>query len=447
MKVKTHILVLLCSVVAVIGATLGGMLYADHKIEQAIMTSQKAYGIVREVASLNRLATEVNQAGIQRVQQQWKRKTTTLQQAIADYPGEADATTAMAHELRQLDETFNKMLTLYQNALKSEFTGDFTQARFYRLNHISVLLHTLASLADRVANRNFTRVHTLQRYRDIFLVSLGGIWLLAISAWSVTLWTGIMTPVRKLLKTIGAVSEGRLTDRVKVTGDNNELNALVLSFNTMLDRLQDLTVTRKALLDATEKERIRIGRELHDGVCQTIAAARLQLAGLETECPRHDKIQHVKTQLAQALEDIRLIVKALHPVMLDELGLASTLRWFAKENRNNIETRLYFNVEESTIPPRLRTPIFRIVQEAANNAIRHGKATTLDVQLNAADGILDLAIEDNGQGFDLKVRPTGNGLVNIRERVEAEQGEFSLDATKGRGCCIIASFPMDNVPS
>lgn len=444
MTIKTRIFVLLVSVVAFCVATLAGMVYVDSKIKKAMDSNQQTYKLINEVASLNRLATEMNRAGVVRVKQQWKMKIASLNDAINEHPAEAKTIETMLHELRQLDATFSKMLEMYEKEIRSDFSGNFTQARFYRLNHISILLNSLASLANDIAFKNLERVHALQGKRDILLSSLGVAWLIAIICWAFTFWTGIMTPVRKLLDSIGKISKGELNSRVLISKKNNEMNNLMESFNAMLDRLQDLTVTRKALLDATEQERSRIGRELHDGVCQTLAAVGLKLSRGENTSLDSEQIRDISSSLYQTSKEIRLIVKDLRPVMLDELGLASTLRWFAKENKDRISTKLHINVPEAFIPTRLRTPIFRIVQEATSNAVRHGKADTIHIQVNYTNGILDLTIEDNGEGFDATHHRLGNGLINIRERVEAERGEFFLDTTKGRGCFMSASFPTNN---
>ncbi|WP_203529431.1 ATP-binding protein [Pseudodesulfovibrio sp. JC047] len=424
-------------------ATLIGMMYVDSSIEKAMDSSQEAYQLVNEVASLNRLATEMNKAGIVRIKQQWKMKIDSLHTAIKKHPAEPQILSKMLHQVQQLDVTFTKMLAMYEKEVASDFSGNFTQARFYRLNHISILLKSLASLVNEIAVKNYDRVRVLQQNRDYFLGAVGLAWFFALAFWSYTLWIGIMIPMRKLLKSIDVVSKGDLSCRVLIDDGENEINNLMRSFNGMLDRLQDLTVSRKALLDATEQERSRIGRELHEGICQTLTAVRLKLSNLEISPLNFEQIQEVSACLSQTSKEIRLIVKELRPAMLDELGLVSTLNWFAKENKDRIITKLYVNVPETVIPARLRTPIFRIVQEATSNAIRHGEADTIHIQMNCTRDILDVTIEDNGKGFDPTRHYVGNGLITIRERVEAERGEFFLDTTKGRGCFMSASFPLN----
>ena len=441
MRIKSRLIILFTSVATVCIATLGGMLYADHRIDQVLLSSQKAYAIVNEVSELNRLATEISQGGIHRIQQQWDIKSTSLRQTINEYKEEKDTVISMNQELTQLGETFDKLMLIFYEELSLDFSGDFTQAKFYRLNHLTVLLHSLSTRADRLATTNFDRVRDVQRKRDIALTTLGVLWSIAIAIWTLTLWTGIMPPLRKLLQSIFIVGHGDLSHRIPVTGNGNgnEMNNLIRSFNSMLDRLQDLTVSRKRLLDATEQERSRIGRELHDGICQTMAGIRLKMESLQSDQWEEEKIHEIAGHLMQAQTDIKRIVKDLRPAMLDELGLVATLHWFSEQSR---QTTLFVDVEEKDIPKDLRTPIFRIVQEATSNALQHGKAETIHIQLHRQDDTLNLFVEDNGHGFDTSKPPTGNGLINIRERVAAEQGDLTIDSSPDRGCCIIASFPI-----
>lgn len=442
MRIRTRLIILLVSTTAIFVATVGGIFYADYKIDQGLASTREAYSIVTQVAQLNRLGIEVNATGLPRVKRQWSRKVVALRKSIEAYDGASQTVARMLRELTQLEMTFKEIARIYREESSPGFSGDFSKARFYRLNHLTVLLHSLSTMAERVATENVARAKADQQKRDIWLAAIGVILFIAAVVWSLTLWNGIMTPVRRLLFGIHEVSQGDFDYRVAQTGkgDSNELNNIIKSFNSMLDRLQSLTVSRKRLLDTTELERSRIGRELHDGICQGLTAVRLQ--GEARGQDDNLSTKWLSENLLSLHNEVQRIVKDLRPAMLDELGLIATLRWFAEQNASQIRVKLRVDVEEQDIPRTLRTPIFRIIQESTSNAIRHGRADTIHIQISGTNNELDVSIEDNGQGF-APITPTfGNGLPGIGERVEAEKGQLTIDSAPGRGCCIMISFPL-----
>ncbi len=254
---------------------------------------------------------------------------------------------------------------------------------------------------------------------------------------------GIMSPLRKMLNAIQIVGHGGMDHRIPPSKKNNEINALSKSFNAMLDRLQDLTVSRNKVLIATDEERNRIGRDLHDGICQMMTGIRLQMEMLAYHNGNNETIAEIIKNLRQAQNETQRIVRNLHPAMLDEMGLIATIKWFMGHQKDHITLSLNIDIEEHDIPKHLHTPIFRIIQEASSNAIRHGRAESMHIQITRENGELDIFIEDDGRGFSLSAPVFGNGLVNIRERVEANLGELTIDTKPGRGCSIIAAFPVD----
>ncbi len=444
MRIKTRLVFLFTSVAVVVTATLCGMFYAEHKIDEALSLSRKAYVIVHSVSELNRLATEINNSGIPRIHMQWDKKMPSLWKALGEYQGDTETTARLHREVALLDSTFSKLIKTFDNQTPSNISANFSQARIYRLNHLTVLLHSISTLADNIAKKRYEQIQSVQEKRNLFLLACGAVWCVMVIIWTSALWTGIMTPLHRLLRSIKTVGQGDLGHRVKITGNGNEINSLILSFNSMLDRLQELTVSRKRIFDTTEQERTRIGRDLHDGISQMLASIKLQLEVISHNSTDKKAILKVMRDLVRAQKEIQRIVKDLRPVMLDDYGLILTLQWFCDQGGTDINFQLNVYIDEKDIPKKLHTPIFRIVQEATSNAQHHGKADTIQIQINKGENTIDLCVEDNGQGFDTGLKTTGNGLGNMRERVAAEQGDFIVDSSKGCGCCIIASFPANS---
>ena len=443
MRIKTRLAILLFVAAAVLIASLAGTLLADFAVEKALKSSQKAYNIVNEVSQINRLGTEISFSGLPRIQQQWQWKMAALRKAIGEYEGDPETVRSMSRDLDQLDPTFRQLQKIIESESTQGSTANFSRAKFYSRNYLTVLLHALSSKANRIATENNRSILELQSRKDTFLIVISIVWCLIAVLWVMSLWRGIMYPIRSLIDSIGIVASGDLNHRIPAQSNSHEMDNLIHSFNDMLDRLQDLTASRQKILEATEKERARIGREMHDGISQTIVGIRLKLNNLPGSVDTHKKqLSEVDTHLKAVQKEIQRIVSDLRPAILDGMGLTDTLIWFGKEYSNGVSIVVDVAVKEKDIPKNLRTPIFRIVQEATNNAITHGKASTIHIQLTRQGGVLDLFIEDDGSGFYPAKIKYGNGLINIRERTQAFHGEVSIDAMVGKGCCIIASFPI-----
>lgn len=442
MQIRTRLITLFISLAATLAAGLIGLFYSEHRIRTALDSNSKAYEIVSDISAMVGLATEINKAGLNRVQMQWDLKRTSLDKAIAEYRFEPAETQIMIRDLDRANTTFHELVNMMKQEMLEGSQITFYRARLSRYNHLTILLNNLSTRANSLALKNYDHIKSVKKSRAILFVAFSIILCALMAGWLRFLWRGIRSPLQSLSLSIFKVGEGELNSRAKLDGNDNELSRLTESYNSMLDRLQELTVSRKRLLEATELERARIGRELHDGISQTLVGVRLKIEVLpESDAERKEQLAIIANHLTQAQREIQSIVKDLRPAMLDDLGLVATLNWFRDEYSNGRSISLDIAVEEKDIPDYLHTPIYRIVQEATNNAFRHGDAHNLHIQLNMYDNTLTLFIEDDGLGFDTANNTKGNGLVNIQERVAAEDGELTIDSSPGRGCSIIASFP------
>jgi signal transduction histidine kinase len=201
------------------------------------------------------------------------------------------------------------------------------------------------------------------------------------------------------------------------------------------DRLRDIGVR---LIHAQEDERARIARELHDDVAQQIALLRIHLHG------RGDA--DVLARIDALARSVHELSHRLHPSKLRVLGLVDALRSLQQEHaRSGIA--MVFTHDEITAPiPRdLTVCLFRVVQEALQNAAKYSRASHLSVALRQIGGSLALTVEDNGVGFDLAaVCDRGLGLISMRERVEAAGGAVEICSNPGRGTRVQVTTPLDD---
>jgi signal transduction histidine kinase len=135
----------------------------------------------------------------------------------------------------------------------------------------------------------------------------------------------------------------------------------------------------------------------------------------------------------------------LRPAVLDDLGILPALNWFCREfekTYSHIRVEKQTEVSESLVADALKTPIFRLTQEALNNIARHSGASLVTFSLVKVNSRIALTIRDNGRGFDLDEAVKGLGLSTRKERTELSGGEYRLESARGKGTVLSASWPL-----
>jgi len=214
------------------------------------------------------------------------------------------------------------------------------------------------------------------------------------------------------------------------------------------------------LLTIQEEERHRVARDLHDSVGQKLTGIKFMVeAALGAPWPseRRSGIERLRSlipTIQDAVEEVRAISTALRPSILDDLGLLPTLAWYLREfTRAQPELRIEQRIlaQEAEVPAPLRTPIFRILQEATNNLAKHSDAGQMLIELGIENRRLHLVVQDDGVGFDPanigEADKWGSGLSSMRERAELTGGTFNLVTAPGQGTRIEADWQVGTVLS
>ena len=197
------------------------------------------------------------------------------------------------------------------------------------------------------------------------------------------------------------------------------------------------------LLTAQEDERRRLARELHDDLTQRLARLAIDAGRLERSAGAGASA--MRQDLVRLSEDVHALSYRLHPSVLDDLGLVEALR--AECDRVARHGDLRVDVEARGVPEAVPAEtslcLFRVAQEALSNAARHGSATAVTVLLSPRGQGLQLAVSDNGSGFDPeRSRERASlGLASMRERVRLLRGELDIESTPGRGTTVVAWVP------
>jgi len=212
-----------------------------------------------------------------------------------------------------------------------------------------------------------------------------------------------------------------------------------------------LSTVNQRLIEAQEEERTRIARELHDDISQRIAFQAMNLESLKQALPASATelergIGEVQDQISDLASDIQGLSHRLHSSKLDYLGLEVAAAGFCKEVSERQGVEIDFNCEN--VPKRLSQEIslclFRVMQEALQNAIKHSGSRHFDVSLRGGLNEIQLTVLDSGIGFDPEdaTRGSGLGLTSIRERLKLVNGKLFIDSQSQRGTTILARVPL-----
>jgi len=216
---------------------------------------------------------------------------------------------------------------------------------------------------------------------------------------------------------------------------------------------RDLEELSARLVDAQETERRSLSRELHDEVGQSLGALLVDVGRLSNLIPPdstqvREQLGRIKTVAENAVNTVRNMALLLRPSMLDDLGLVPALEWQAREvsRRTEMEVEVHaLNVSER-LPDEYKICVYRIVQEALNNAARHASSRTAKVTVVQDSEKIQASIVDRGCGFDAR-RVRGLGLLGMEERVKRLGGSLTVESSLGQGTTVKAELPLPTTMS
>lgn len=219
-----------------------------------------------------------------------------------------------------------------------------------------------------------------------------------------------------------------------------QLVPVVVQENMALIRLNEIR----------EQEARRLGRALHGEAPQLLSAIHLAVEEVaqELDPERRERLRAVRSLLDEAEEKLRCLSHELHPMVLDDFGLQQALELLAEghSRRSGIPIQIRTSSDLSGLPSLIETALYRIVQEAVNNCMKHASATAVVIELARGPQFIVCKVEDDGVGFNMaemwKAHGSGHlGLVGIRERAEALGGRFAIHSVPGKGTSVKISIP------
>ena len=209
-----------------------------------------------------------------------------------------------------------------------------------------------------------------------------------------------------------------------------------------------LSTINQRLIEAQEEERSRLALELHDDINQRLALLNVRLTTISEGVPDatevRTRIEDVRNEVVSILKDIQALSHRLHPPRLEYLGIAASSAALCREVSLQQPVEIRFRAESvpDGLPKRVAVCLYRVLQEALHNAIKHSSASSVDVLLRGSGDSLELTVRDGGVGFDREQTQGGLGLTSMQERLKALDGEIVIETRPGHGTSIHARVPL-----
>jgi PAS domain S-box-containing protein len=205
------------------------------------------------------------------------------------------------------------------------------------------------------------------------------------------------------------------------------------------------------LIEAREEEKARIARELHDDISQRVGMLGVHLEILQRSLPTsandlEQQIGEIYRQIAGLASDIQTLSRGLHSPRLELIGLKAAVTGFCRElsNRHDLTIDLHVENIPEALPPEVSLCLYRVLQEALQNVVKHSESRSADVSLTAQINTINLTVADSGSGFDPHeaMRGPGLGLTSMKERLKVVGGQLSIQSKRVRGTAIHAVVPL-----
>jgi len=228
---------------------------------------------------------------------------------------------------------------------------------------------------------------------------------------------------------------------------------LAMAVNALETQISERQRLEREILEIGEREKSRVGQDLHDGLCQTLTGIALiakvlqrNLAEDKLPCDvASAKVEMIANLLKEAIKEARGVAMGMYPVSIEEYGLAPALEKMAADTAQNYQIACRFKCVKPVVlaDNHAAAHVYRITQEAVSNAVRHGKARLVVIKLDAEGNRVVLKVEDNGEGVLAELKPTGIGLRTMNYRARAIGGSLEIQQRRHGGIAVICSFPNE----
>jgi signal transduction histidine kinase len=213
----------------------------------------------------------------------------------------------------------------------------------------------------------------------------------------------------------------------------------------MEEELSDVT---QKLIQAQEQERARIARELHDDINQRLALLSIEVEELQANPAEIEpRGLELRKRIREISADVQTLATDLHPFKLEYLGAVAGMKSWTKEfaQRQKLKIDLIADLD-SPLPPKIGVSLFRVLQEALQNIVKHSGGKRVEVQLREDSEAVHMVVRDSGRGFDVEAASHGNGLglTSMRERIRLVNGTITIESRQNAGTAVQVRVPFEN---
>jgi two-component system, NarL family, sensor histidine kinase UhpB len=257
----------------------------------------------------------------------------------------------------------------------------------------------------------------------------------------------VFGPLERLEQVMGRVDPHEPGRRIGEEHPDGEIARVSKAFNSMLDRLEhERADSRRRALRASEAERGRVARELHDEVGQLLTGVVLQLEGLAAAVPaaRREEVAGIQDNVREGVQTVREIAGGLRPPALDEFGLRASLVALATGfgERSGLKVRHHIDPALPALDAETELALYRVAQEALTNVARHAHACEVELLVHANRLVVELTVADDGRGFSAEDLHSSYGVAGMRERALLVGGSLEMRHRPPQGTAVSLTVPV-----
>jgi two-component system sensor histidine kinase UhpB len=230
-----------------------------------------------------------------------------------------------------------------------------------------------------------------------------------------------------------------ITDRKKA-----EQALKALEQEIMNQKVEEQKRITRAIISAQEKERNRIGQELHDNICQILSTAKLYITVAKEDKPELSELVNFPIELIEnSIREIRALSKR-NVTPLKDVDLEDMVQTLVSDlaRSSSLKTNLSYHITDQVIDDGLKLNTYRVIQEQLNNIVKHAGAKNVGLAIESQEHFIHVTVSDDGKGFDVNKKRSGIGISNMINRVESYNGEIRIQSSPGKGCTIHFKFPF-----
>jgi signal transduction histidine kinase len=425
--------VLLCLIITI------QVLYGQHA-SRLLKSERIADNVVQEISSLLIIVDEFEDRKNIRLFQVWQRRFDHLSESLVDHP---ELYRQIENDLKLLHLLINELYHIESRRPLSVPSTEQLEIRTRKENFISnrndIAIRRILSRSIRYSKQVSQRQERILRNTQVVQI---GLIIVCISLFVIAvLWffSRLSDSFKSLSQKITLTPP--VTESAILSGQSEpfrfrEFNTILDNFHDLLQRIYQVNLelmdNRAKLEMAADRERAWVASELHDNITQLLGMAKMQLNNLAVEAPAmqdHQRFQKAQMLLMQATEDLRRLTHRIMPASIKDFGIVLSVQELLSEieNANDIHTELIYD-NDVRLNDEKELNVFRIIQEAVANTVKHGRASHLKVTLRFGESTLLVRVADDGIGFSSEEKPLGIGLRTMHNRASRIRGKLNISS-------------------